>query len=125
MAEDEDKIIDNLIAGIMRTIDDHGWAIIGTMSPEGKPITYTVGLTFLHAPELFIDSMGIMEAHPIIEELAQRTRDGGPYEKDQVTQVNNHTVTLKEYDLSEMFLVKTLFGDNDPVAPTALAVMSQ
>lgn len=116
--------VDLLLQEIMGTIDRCGWAIIGTAKEDGTPFSYTAGLTFLRVPELYIENQDYMIAGRILNKLASRQKEAGAFDKDQVTQVDEYEVKLVDREsVAGMNVVKGLFGDNDPVPPTALTVV--
>lgn len=120
----DDNAVTLLLQEILKTIDKCGWAIIGTAKEDGTPFSYTAGLTFLRVPELYIENQDYIVASRILNELASRQQKAGAFDKNQVTQVDEYKVKLVVREsISGMNVVKGLFGDNDPVPPTALNVV--
>jgi hypothetical protein len=114
---------DAVVRRLMHLIDTEGWAVIGTSKGGLVPIAYTLGLTFLRVPELYVEGLDIETATLVLNDLAARQRKAGSFDPGQLTQAGGRMVRLIERpDLANMPYVRMFFGDGKPIPPRALAV---
>lgn len=112
-----------LFRQVMDTIDRNGWAVIVAPDSDGLIHGYTVGLTFHRVPELHVQGVRPEKTHETLNSLAERHIKGDPFTAGQLTQAAGRHVKLEAMpDLGPLNMVRALFGDNDPVPPTALNV---
>lgn len=112
-----------IVRRLMYLIDTEGWAVIGAEKGGLVPIAYTVGLTFLRVPELYVEGLGIETATLVLNDLAERQRQAGSFDPGQLTQAGGRMVRLVERpELTNMTYVQMFFGDGKPVPPRALTV---
>lgn len=110
---------------VKRTLDGiyrHGWMVIAA-GGNGYRCTYTVGMTRHRLPELIMEGAPPQIAYPLITTLAKRQKAAGAFESGQITQVRDRWLRLDPRpDLDVLEFVCVIYGDHDPVAPTALTV---
>ncbi|MFJ5984363.1 DUF4262 domain-containing protein [Lentzea sp. NPDC092896] len=112
-----------VIRRTMDTIDRCGWAIIVHPDENGLLHGYTVGLTFFRVPELHASGLRPEKLHEMLDALARQQSTLGAFTAGQISTAVGVDVRLDpRTDLQCMNLVLALFGDNNPVPPTALDV---
>ena len=112
---------------VMDKIDEHGWTVVGTITPLGVPFAYTVGLTFHRIPELYLDcattGLSSDEAPHLLNALAVLHREAGGLKPGPMFPVGEHLVMLIEQrDMTPLAMARAIFGDGVPAHPTALSV---
>lgn len=103
-----------------RKIKEHGWLIQAVMSSETSPgWAYTIGLRELDHPELVIANLPPKVAHGVLNELADRVKNG---EKLTVNTfydhvISNYAVTLspvEDTNFGNWFnVLEWVYGDRD------------
>ena len=69
--------MDAFVVQIMDKITEYGWAVQGVFGTDGDPscFSYTVGLTSMDKPELFLDALNPRQATGVLNAVATRVRD--------------------------------------------------
>lgn len=107
------QYIDQFVEGVC----EHGWMVQGvfptTDEPDAAPFAYTVGLALKQLPELIVFGLGHQTAGLILNDLAQRQIERGPYQPgDELADVtpDYRTRLLAVRDSSEHLTMANLIA---------------
>jgi hypothetical protein len=119
---------------LLRKIDAFGWTVIGVSAPVGDvpsaPFAYTIGLSRLGVPELFVSGLPSRVAGSILNDLGRLAKGGTSLRSGRLDDVlaNDVPLELRPFDESraQEFLGQLIwFTDTfaDGIMPSVMQVV--